>query len=292
MAASEMEGEVAGKEREQAEKKPRKRNRQEFAPFGNYRCYYGYRVGQELDEDPRLKVLKREWFEGKDCLDIGCNNGLVTIYMAKRFCCRSILGIDIDSNRIEDAHWHLRKTVRMQCAGKSDSKTLQSGAEERPDNDAQELGMSKDRETRKCTKNHSLSEKRDLFEIVSFRRENFVLAWTDAHESYDTILCLSVTKWIHLNWGDEGLITLFSKIWQLLRQGGIFILEAQPWRSYDKNRLVSETTAANYDKIMYPPEDFQDILLDKIGFRTVEDLTSGLSGTKAGFNRPVLAFRK
>ncbi|KAI6679519.1 hypothetical protein NL676_033400 [Syzygium grande] len=276
-------GGIAAEEEERreqaAKKRPRRRNRKDFAPFGNYRHYYGYRVSEKLDEDPRLKVLKEEWFEGKDCLDIGCNNGLVTIHVAKKFCCRSILGIDIDSNRIEDANWILRKTVRMQSAGKSHSKTLQSG-------------MSKDGETRKSTKNQSLSEKSDLFEIVSFRRENFVLARADAHESYDTILCLSVTKWIHLNWGDEGLITLFSKVWQLLRQGGIFILEPQPWRSYEKNRLVSETTAANYDEIMYPPEDFQDILLDKIGFRTVEDLTSGLSGTNAGFNRPVLAFRK
>lgn len=283
---------MAAAEREQGKKKPRKRNREEFSPFGNYRYYYGYRISQGLDEDPRLKVLKREWFQGKDCLDVGCNNGLLTIRIAQKFCCRSILGIDIDSNRIEDAHWILRKAARMQSAGKSDSKTLESRAEERPDDYAQDLNLSKDGETRKCTKNHSFSEKRDLFEVVSFRRENFVLARADAHESYDTILCLSVTKWIHLNWGDEGIITLFSKIWQLLRQGGIFILEPQPWRSYEKNRLVSKATAENYEEIEYPPEDFQDILLDKIGFRTVEDLTSGLSGTNAGFNRPILAFRK
>ena len=27
---------------------------------------------------------------------------------------------------------------------------------------------------------------------------------------------LSVTKWIHVNWGDDGLITLFAEIWKLL----------------------------------------------------------------------------
>lgn len=42
-------------------------------------------VGHDL-EDPRLKVMKREWFEGKDCLDIGCNSGLITIAIGKQFC--------------------------------------------------------------------------------------------------------------------------------------------------------------------------------------------------------------
>lgn len=84
----------------------KKKKRKEFAPYGNYRNYYGYRVcvghyfflllvlslgfyslkftllfqiGHDLDGDPRLKVFKKEWFEGKDCFDIGCNNGSITI---------------------------------------------------------------------------------------------------------------------------------------------------------------------------------------------------------------------
>ncbi|KAK7293842.1 hypothetical protein RJT34_16718 [Clitoria ternatea] len=52
-------------------------------------------------------------------------------------------------------------------------------------------------------------------------------------------------------------------------ESGIFVLEPQPWKSYESNHNVSE-----------------------IGFRTVEDITSGLTGSKTGFNRPILAFRK
>lgn len=46
---------------------------------------YCSQIGQDLDEDPRLKAMKREWFEGKDCLDIGCNSGLITITIGKQF---------------------------------------------------------------------------------------------------------------------------------------------------------------------------------------------------------------
>ncbi|EHA8588273.1 putative lactoylglutathione lyase, chloroplastic [Cocos nucifera] len=56
-------------------------------------------IDRNEKEDPRLMVMKREWFDGKDCLDIGCNQGLITIEIAKKFFCRSILGIDIDGVR-------------------------------------------------------------------------------------------------------------------------------------------------------------------------------------------------
>ncbi|CAM8891437.1 unnamed protein product [Rhodiola kirilowii] len=252
--------ERAAKEKNKAPKigQKRKRKGKEVAQFGNYRNYYGYRLGQELKEDPRLHVFRKEWFQDKDCLDIGCNSGLITISIARNFQCRSILGIDIDNDRIQDAYWCMRKINREM------SRASLEG-----------------------------SKGRDLSEIVSFRKENFVQNWSGPPgKLYDTIICLSVSKWIHLNWGDDGLVTLFSRIWKLLQPGGILVLEPQPWSSYDKNRLVSETTAANCRSIMFYPNTFQDLLLDKIGFRTVEDLTSNLADTKKGFNRPILAFMK
>nr|POE55918.1 putative rna methyltransferase at5g51130 [Quercus suber] len=78
---------------------------------------------------------------------------------------------------------------------------------------------------------------------------------------------LSVTKWVHLNWGDDGLITLFSKIWRLLCPGGVLVLEPQPWKSYENNHLVFETTAMNYRSILFRPAKFQEILLDKVSFK-------------------------
>lgn len=32
-----------------------------------------------------MKVFKKEWFEGKDCLDIGCNAGIMTIQIGSYF---------------------------------------------------------------------------------------------------------------------------------------------------------------------------------------------------------------
>ncbi|KAF7819787.1 putative RNA methyltransferase At5g51130 [Senna tora] len=277
--------------------KQNNKKRKEIFPYGNYRNYYGYRIGHDVDEDPRLKVFKKEWFEGKDCLDIGCNNGIITIQIAKKFFCRSILGIDIDSNRVQDAYWNLRKAVKSESSVKTSTKASKLRVEDQEDGNSENnsencITASSNEELKEISRELSSTKKRDLSDVVSFRKENVVRNPHPPEKCYDTILCLSVTKWVHLNWGDDGLLTLFAKIWKLLQPGGILVLEPQPWKSYESNRLVSETTAMNYHNIMFRPEQFQEILLDKVGFRTVEDITSGLSGSKTGFNRPILVFKK
>ncbi len=45
------------------------------------RRYYGYRLGSGAEQqlDPRLAAMQRCWFEGRRCLDVGCNEAVVTL---------------------------------------------------------------------------------------------------------------------------------------------------------------------------------------------------------------------
>jgi 7SK snRNA methylphosphate capping enzyme len=50
---------------------------------------------------------------------------------------------------------------------------------------------------------------------------------------------MSTTKWIHFNWGDEGIQKLFNKVYNSLNDGGLFILEPQPWNTYKKKAGIT-----------------------------------------------------
>ena len=50
---------------------------------------------------------------------------------------------------------------------------------------------------------------------------------------------LSISKWIHLNGEDEGLMRFFQRVHSVLRVGGSFVLEPQEWESYHKARRMN-----------------------------------------------------
>lgn len=226
--------------------------------YGNYRGYYGYRVGAEM-EDHRLLSLRREWFEGRRCIDVGCNEGLVSLTLAVRFRTASFLGVDIDGALVHNAHLKLRRLQRAAAEAAAHVGAAPPG--ERVPEELASLAAAAPALT--------ATQYRRVHELVTLlasrtrpptthaclrrRRANFLdLELPPA--SADTIVCLSVSKWcvamrtccaeathghgrrprarVHLNWGDAGLLRLFERCHELLAPGGLLVLEPQPWKSY------------------------------------------------------------
>jgi len=153
--------------------------------------------------------------------------------MAEKLNCDSILGIDIDLQLIKRANDSLAYRQRKF----------------------------------KREHNGNVASDEHLNKVI-FRVENYIENPIST-EQFDIITCMSVTKWIHLNWGDAGIITLFNKVYSSLPLGGKFIVEPQDWKSYKKKRNLTEIIYQNYKTIKLRPDDFPKVLKDT-GFTSVD----------------------
>ncbi|XP_055857287.1 7SK snRNA methylphosphate capping enzyme bin3 [Episyrphus balteatus] len=131
---------------------------------------------------------------------------------------------------------------------------------------------------------------------VFFRQTNYVLKeetlLNNDTQQYDLIVCLSVTKWIHLNFGDNGLKMAFKRMFNQLRPGGKLILEAQNWASYKKKKDLTETIYNNYKNIEFFPNKFHEYLLsNEVGFSHSYTLGVPRHMSK-GFCRPIQLYAK
>ncbi|XP_052316673.1 7SK snRNA methylphosphate capping enzyme-like [Oncorhynchus keta] len=80
-----------------------------YSRYYGYHGYYGYRDGQVgRFEDPRLGLLRPDWFRGKTVLDIGCSTGHLTLAIARHFNPAHILGIDVDGRLVHAARQNIR----------------------------------------------------------------------------------------------------------------------------------------------------------------------------------------
>lgn len=110
----------------------------------------------------------------------------------------------------------------------------------------------------------------------------------DNHK-YNLILALSLTKWIHIQQSDSGLIQFFARISHTLRPGGLLFLERQEWRSYHSAKNMDGTIKGKIKALrLRPGEDF-DYLLESMGLRLVETVAYGEG---YGFVRPLQVFQK
>ncbi|XP_063975513.1 7SK snRNA methylphosphate capping enzyme-like [Diachasmimorpha longicaudata] len=263
--------------------------------YGNYDRYYGYR-NPHHDVDPRLTVFaqRKEMFFGRDVLDIGCNIGHITLSVARDFAAHSVTGIDIDRKLIGIARRNIKHYVNCVRSPANNEETVT----ESRDCDANFFPMSMpinygpiDVPGFSKNKDH-----KGFPYNVTFVQGNYVLdddtLLTSEQPQFDVILCLSITKWIHLNFGDTGLKQAFKRMHAQLRPGGVLILESQSWPSYGKKKTLTERIYRNYHSIEFFPQKFTQYLLSaEVGFTKCEVVSIPPHPSK-GFQRPIQLFTK
>ncbi|XP_068152389.1 probable RNA methyltransferase CG1239 [Drosophila tropicalis] len=244
------------KKRLQIQKQKPRQNKDQNFMYGNYKHYYGKRILDKDFHDIRLDVLatQPELFQDKQLLDIGCNSGHLSIEIAKRFNVKSLVGLDIDRSLVNDAQMAIGSLKRQNPPGSRFPYNL-----------------------RFLQGNYVLED--DV--LLEIERPQF-----------DVILCLSVTKWIHLNFCDAGLKQAFRRMFLQLRTGGKLILEPQSFDTYKRRKKLSEKIRENYNAIELKPNKFTEYLLSpEVGFATME-LMGVPDHCESGFKRPIQIFTK
>lgn len=222
--------------------------------YGNYDRYYGYRNAEHFT-DIRLEAFQNHayLFTDKHILDIGCNNGLISMAIAKQFSIKSITGLDIDKTLVNRARQKI--TIEKQSF---------------------------------INNNNNLSS---YPHNVFFKSGNYVISNSTLlgleKEQFDTILCLSLTKWIHLNNGDNGLKISFQRMYKQLRPGGFLILEAQDWKSYKRRKTLTSEISEHFKNIKLLPAKFDEYLMSpEVGFKNYFSLKLPKHSSN-GFRRPI-----
>lgn len=172
--------------------------------YGNFINYYQFHP-----PDTRIRSLPNHVWDppGSDieccvALDIGCNSGELTTEL------HSFLG--------QNSTW---KSVSL-------------------------LGI--DIDPTLITRANGLKKEHISFECLNIMTEDANEKLQDyldkiGKEKFDVIFCFSVTMWIHMNFGDEGL-TRFLDF--LCEKGRLLVIEPQPWKCY-RNAVRRMKKSAN-----------------------------------------------
>ena len=207
--------------------------------FGNYESKYPW-------GDPRIPFIPNELVKNKKCLDIGHGNGEFAIQLAIAYNPEIIIGCDIDPILTKQAisKLNLRK-----------GKFIEKGTDIW--NKLKELPKSFDPEIESRTDN------------ILFLQENYISS-IQAKATFDTVICLKTIPWIHLNYGDVGILALFYKIYMNLKENGSFIFDKETMEKYRKKARKSPELKQNLSGIQFLPNMFIEFLTDILKYTIIE----------------------
>lgn len=101
-------------------------------------------------------------------------------------------------------------------------------------------------------------------------------------DKFDIAFCFSVTMWIHINHGDEGLMEFLAVICSISH---MIVLEPQPWKCYRKavRRLKRSNEIFPKYEDLHLRSDVESAIINKIlkcGFQYVKETLENKWGRK------------
>jgi len=110
-------------------------------------------------------------------------------------------------------------------------------------------------------------------------------------DKFHVVSCFSVTMWIHLNKGENGLRNLFEECAKLCKD--LFILEPQPWKCYmtaaRRMRKLKQPNFEHLEKIEQRQErliPYLKEMCENAGFQLLAQLG------QTNWDRQILLFKK
>lgn len=243
-------------------------------PNGSYKKYNRRRdIGPN---DSRLPLLVKDWTSnGGQILDIGCNDGALTTFIAQRFTNARIVGVDIDDDLVNRARQRI--TDKMKAFEKQEKNTTAKKNSNSTDGS----------ESKKALFPYNLTF--TVEDVCNSTVSESVLG----EAQYDIITAFSVVKWLHMHSGDDGLKQLFKRVYKALKPGGVFVMEPQPTKSYKAARRKGAVAAhLTVDKFKFKPDMFGEWLTSQCEFERMETLRERLPKNTPFGTRPVYAFFK
>ncbi|PPQ89128.1 hypothetical protein CVT25_006500 [Psilocybe cyanescens] len=267
--------------------------------------YHGYYTKRPFLNDERLLSLPSELFKEARVLDVGCNEGWVTCEIAQFYGARFVVGVDIDDSLITGA-WRRRRAVwsaqapthpKASNEGENTSSKVSRPRKKRKLQDVESAQLNETRPIRhyfpaSCEHEFgslpippSSNRGKTIFpHNLSFRAADWMKSdIPEDSDGYNVVVAFSISKWIHLNEGDEGLKRFFRRVHAVLMPGGSFVLEPQPWESYAKAKRMNQKLKENGKELMIRPSDFE-MILKGVGFGPAKHF--GTIG-EGGFSRPI-----
>ncbi|KNE59536.1 hypothetical protein AMAG_03803 [Allomyces macrogynus ATCC 38327] len=248
-------------------------------------------------------MISNDDIAGKVVLDVGCNSGALTLRLASLHRPKWMLGIDLDGHLIRDAARHAQHEYSL-VGGPDDepgyfpdAMVAIHGSTPLPDgwrkdgylvSSLSEVPNLVDRARKhvrwECDAVGAVLPGTLRFAAADVAKEDL----SALEGKFDTILALSVTKWIHLHGRDNGIRDFFHTVYRLLVPGGTFIVEPQPFDSYLKSKLKK----FNPPELQFRPDAFP-AFLTSLGFDPLADTHPDPTTTARGFEtRHVQRWRK